>query len=304
MMIEGSIGTHDGDEYFAIDGVASGDHRSSIITTGEIGYISDEVLILHGRKGLIAFAKSNRDSDVWKSQAFKTRTKPATQLPSHTIQTALPALLVLPSWKEDEDEESLTTTSLAMLAGKDGQGDRRFDFQIIDVPGIKPSGVYTGCYPSGTLDARTGLITTDGSSIIEVKAGWNGEEWTHTQDTIQQGMVPALLTAQDPYDAYQLGSGAGSRIFAVAEDGTTYRIDRDRNGTRTPVSLGKIEGLASPKGCFGVGDGAPDNAIDYTWGPLIWSDSAIYTSIDGLTLEDWTQDFVKFTQEEEEPNEN
>lgn len=304
MMIEGSIGTRDGDEYFAIDGVASGDHRSSIITTGEIGQVSDDVLILHGRKGLLVFAKSRRDSDVWKSQAFKTRTKPATQLPSHTVQTALPALLVLPSWKEDEDEESLTPTSISMLAGKDGEGDRRFDFQVIDVPGLKPTGVYSGCYPSGTLDARTGLITTDGSSIIDVKAGWNGEEWTHTQETIQQGMVPALLTAQDPYDAYQFGSGDCSRIFAVAEDGTTYRFDRDRNGTRTPVSLGKIEGLASPKGCFGVGDGAPDSMIDNTWGPLIWSDSAIYTSIDGETLEDWTSAFEPFTKEEEEPNEN
>lgn len=227
MMIEGRFDTYDGDEVFLIDGVASGDHRSSIITTGEIGTVPrDHVLILHGRKGLLAFAKSNKDPDVWKSQALKTRTKPATQLPSITgnwDQMALPALLVLPSWKEDEDEESLTPISLAMLAGKDGKGDRRFDFQVIDIPGIKPSGVYSGCYPAGTLDASTGLITTDGTSIVLIRAGWNGNEWSHTQDIVQQGMVPALLTNQSYYDAYAFDSSDGSTIFAVAEDGTVSR---------------------------------------------------------------------------------
>lgn len=309
MMIEGRFDTYNGDEVFLIDGVASGDHRSSIITTGEIGQVSDrsvgDTLVLHGRKGLLAFAQSNRDSDVWKSQAFKTRTKPATQLPSitqATDQTALPALLVLPSWKEDEDEGSLTPTSISMLAGKDGKGDRRFDFQIIDIPGLNPSGVYAGCYPAGTLDASTGLITTDGQSIVLIRAGWNGEEWTHTQETIQQGMVPALLTNQNYYDTYALDSSDGSPIFAVAEDGTTSRLDRSRQGIWTPVSLGKIEGLASPTGSCG-------RAL-LSWnagrssGPLIWSSTNIFVSKDGETLEDWTQDFVKFTQEEEEPNED
>ena len=308
MLIQGTIDTYHDELLFDGPTVISGDQSTSIIDSYTYGRAVDSstlsTLTIQGRKGISAWTENKRPwlDDTWCSQTFQKRTRLATQLPSSTratSQTALPALEVLPAWKEDEDEE-IKPKSLAMLAAKDSDSsDRYLDFQLIDIPGIKPSGVYAGCYPSGTLDARTGLITTDGSSIIDVKAGWNGEEWTHTQETIQQGMVPALLTAQDPYDAYQFGSGDCSRIFAVAEDGTTYRFDRDRNGTRTPVSLGKIEGLASPKGCFGVGDGAPDGAIDNTWGPLIWSDSAIYTSIDGETLEDWTQDFLKFTQEEE-----
>lgn len=300
MLITGDIYTYHDELLFDWQNVISGDHTTSIIDSYTNGSSTDYVYTLQGRKGVSAWCHNKLDYDgPYVSQTFQTRTRLATQLPSSTEatdQTALPALEVLPAWKEDEDEE-VKPKSLAMLAAKDSVAEaRKYDFQLIDIPGLKPSGVYSGCYPSGTLDARTGLVTTDGSSIIEVKAGWNGTDWTHTQTTIQQGMVPALLTAQDPYDAYQLGSGDCSRIFAVAEDGTTYRIDRDRNGTRTPVSLGKIEGLASPKGCFGVGD--------YTWGPLIWSDSAIYASLDGLTLEDWTQDFVRFTQEEEEPNGN
>ena len=306
MMIEGYVDTIDDDEYFRIDGVASGDHRSSIITTGEIGSVSadsrtDYALILHGRKGLIAFAKSKRDSDVWKSQALKTRTKPATQLPSitqATTQTALPALLVLPSWKEDEDEESLTPTSISMLAGKDGKGDRSFDFQVIDVPGLKPSGVYSGCYPSGTLDNMTGLITTDGSSIIEVKAGWNGTDWIHSQATIQQGFVPSLMTsASCESPTYWQGT-----IFTVAEDGSVVRLDRPVNGEWSPTSLGKIEGLASPTGSCGRSLSDSDARWDY--GPLIWSSTNVFVSKDGKTLEDWTQDFQKFTQEEEKPNGN
>lgn len=309
MMIEGGSSKSYDEWYFSISGVASGDHRSSIITTGDIGQVSDRsvgtALILHGRKGLLAFVHSRRDSDVWKSQAFKTRTKPATQLPSitqATSQTALPALLVLPSWKEDEDEESLSPTSLAMLAGKNGKGDRLFDFEVIDVPGLKPSGVYSGCYPAGTLDARTGLITTDGTSIVLIRAGWNGTEWTHSQETIHQGMVPALLTAQNYYDAYALDSSDGSPIFAVAEDGTASRLDRSRQGIWTPVNLGKIEGLASPTGSCGRSNAS--SWKEQAYGPLIWSSTNIFVSKDGETLEDWTQDFEKFTKEEEQPNEN
>lgn len=304
MMIEGSASKSYDEYYFSTGSVTSGDHRSSIITTGEIGRVSDsstgKVLILHGRKGLIAFAKSNRDSDVWKSQAFKTRTKPATQLPSitgHTGQTALPALLVLPSWKEDEDEESLTPTSISMLAGKDGKGDRWFDFQVIDIPGLKPSGVYASCYPSGTLDISTGLLTTDGSSIIEVKAGWNGEDWSHSQTTIQPDFVPSLMTSA----ASRSPLSYSDTIFTVAEDGSVVRLDRPVEGSWAPTSLGKIEGLASPTGSCGLSYAGSE---EWAYGPLIWSSSNIFVSKDGETLEDWTQDFQKFTKEEEEPNEN
>ena len=299
MMIKGYLYNQD---YFRINGVASGDHRSSIITTGEIGNIPrDDVFILHGRKGLLAFARSEKDYDVWKSQAFKTRTKPATQLPFITWnydQMALPALLVLPSWKEDEDEESLAPTSLAMLAGKAGQGDRRFDFQVIDVPGVKPSGVYSGCYPSGTLDNTTGLLTTDGSSIIEVKAGWNGEDWTHSQTTIQPDFVPSLMTSASGKSSYNQDT-----IFAVAEDGSVMRLDHPVDGVWSPTSLGKIEGLASPTGSCGLSH-YESYWKSRAYGPLIWSSSNIFVSKDGETLEDWTSDFVKFTQEEEKPNEN
>ena len=301
MMIEGYVSVND----FSIAGVASGDHRSSIITTGEIGRVSPDsittgyALILHGRKGLIVFTELRGD-DVCKSQAFKTRTKPATQLPSitqATMQTALPALLVLPSLKEDEDEESLTPTSISMLAGKDGKGDRSFDFQVIDVPGLKPSGVYAGCYPSGTLDGMTGLLTTDGSSIIEVKAGWNGTDWTHSQTTIQPSFVPSLMTsASCKSPTYLQGT-----IFTVAEDGSVVRLDRPVEGSWAPTSLGKIEGLASPTGSCGLSYAGSE---EWAYGPLIWSSSNIFVSKDGDTLEDWTQDFVRFTQEEEEPNEN
>ena len=306
MMIEGDSYKSYDKWYFSIDGIASGDHRSSIITTGEIGRVSADsstgyALILHGRKGLLAFAKSNRDSDVWKSQAFKTRTKPATQLPSitqATMQTALPALLVLPSWKEDEDEESLTPTSLAMLAGKDGKGDRSFDFQVIDIPGLKPSGVYAGCYPSGTLDGMTGLLTTDGSSIIEVKAGWNGTDWSHSQATIQQGFVPSLMTsASCDSPTYSQGT-----IFTVAEDGSVVRLDRPVNGEWSPTSLGKIDGLASPTGSCGIALSEWSARTNY--GPLIWSSTNVFVSKDGKTIEDWTQDFQKFTKEEEKTNGN
>ena len=294
MMIKGYLYNQD---YFRINGVASGDHRSSIITTGEIGNIPrDDVFILHGRKGLLAFARSEKDHDVWKSQAFKTRTKPATQLPFITWdsdQMALPALLVLPSWKEDEDEESLAPTSLAMLAGKAGQGDRRFDFQVIDVPGVKPSGVYSGCYPSGTLDNTTGLLTTDGSSIIEVKAGWNGEDWTHSQTTIQPDFVPSLMTSASGKSSYNQDT-----IFAVAEDGSVMRLDHPVDGVWSPTSLGKIEGLASPTGSCGLSH-YESYWKSRAYGPLIWSSSNIFVSKDGETLEDWTQDFVRFTQEEE-----
>lgn len=301
MMIEGYTYKSYDEWYFAIDGVVSGDHRSSIITTGEIGTVPrDHVLILHGRKGLLAFAKSKQDPDVWKSQALKTRTKPATQLPSITgnwDQTALPALLVLPSWKEDEDEESLSPTSISMLACKTGKGDRRFDFQVIDVPGLKPSGVYTGCYPSGTLDGMTGLLTTDGSSIIDVKAGWNGEDWSHSQSTIQPSFVPSLMTsASCESPTYLQGT-----IFTVAEDGSVVRLDRPVEGVWSPTSLGKIEGLASPTGSCGRALSVWSTG---SYGPLIWSSSNIFVSKDGKTLEDWTQDFLKFTKEEEEPNEN
>ena len=302
MMIKGYLYKNN---YFRINGVASGDHRSSIITTGEIGNIPrDDVFILHGRKGLLAFARSEKDYDVWKSQALKTRTKPATQLPYipwDSDQMALPALLVLPSWKEDEDEESLSPTSLAMLAGKAGRGDRRFDFKVIDVPGLKPSGVYSGCYPSGTLDNTTGLLTTDGSSIIEVKAGWNGADWTHSQTTIQPDFAPSLMTSA--------ASRSPSRyidtiftIFTVAEDGSVVRLDRPVEGSWVPTSLGKIEGLASPTGSCGLSH-YESYWKNLAYGPLIWSDSNIFVSRDGETLEDWTQDFVRFTQEEE-PNEN
>ena len=306
-----------GREWYSTDGwrlnrdaVISGDNNTSIIDSYTYGRARTDghtmdTLTLQGRKGISAWTPNPLywiSSEIWVSQTFQKRTRLATQLPSvtrATDQTALPALEVLPAWKEDE-EDSVKAESLAMIAAKDSDLTARYlDFQLIDIPGLKPSGVYSGCYPAGTLDARTGLITTDGSSIVLIRAGWNGEDWTHAQTTIQQGMVPALLTAQDPDDAYQLGSGDCSRIFAVAEDGTTYRIDRDRNGTRTPVSLGKIEGLASPTGSCGVGDGAADDGIDETWGPLIWSSSAIYTSIDGLTLEDWTSAFEPFTKEEE-----
>ena len=296
MMIEGSVSTSYNKDYFSVDGVASGDHRSSIITTGEIGRVSADsstgyALILYGRKGLLAFAKSNKDSYVWKSQAFKTRTKPATQLPSitqATMQTALPALLVLPSWKEDEDEESLTPTSISMLAGKDGKGDRLFDFQVIDIPGIKPSGVYAGRYPSGTLDNMTGLITTDGSSIIEVKAGWNGTDWTHSQTTIQPDFVPVLMTSASCWQG---------TIFTVAEDGSVVRLDHPVEGSWAPTLLGKIEGLASPTGS--CGRTLSELSTSTSYGPLIWSSTNIFVSKDGLTLEDWTSAFEPFTKEEE-----
>lgn len=295
------------------DEIISGDNNTSIIDSYTDGRSSTTdhtyyTLTLQGRKGISAWTENPRywiSSDMWVSQTLQKRTRLATQLPSSTAatsQTALPALEVLPAWKEDE-EDDVKPKSLAMLAAKDSDSSGRYlDFQLIDIPGLKPSGVYSGCYPAGTLDARTGLVTTDGSSIIEVKAGWNGTDWTHTQTTIQQGMVPALLTAQDPYDAYQLGSGDCSRIFAVAEDGTVSRIDRDRNGTRTPVSLGKIEGLASPTGSCGRSNASYRKERAY--GPLIWSSTNVFVSKDGETLEDWTQDFVRFTQEEEEPNEN
>ena len=296
MMIKGYV-----NDYFRINGVASGDHRSSIITTGEIGTIRGDVLILHGRKGLLAFTRSEKDYDVWKSQALKTRTKPATQLPYSywdPDQMALPALLVLPSWKEDEDEEALSPISLAMLAGKAGRGDRRVDFQVIDVPGLKPSGVYSGCYPSGTLDNTTGLITTDGSSIIEVKAGWNGTDWTHSQTIIQPDFAPSLMTSASCYSP----TDSPDTIFTVAEDGSVVRLDRPVDGVWSPTSLGKIEGLASPTGSCG------SSHYESYWksrayGPLIWSSSNIFVSRDGETLEDWTSAFEPFTKEEE-PNEN
>ena len=302
MMIEG-YSSKSYDEYsFSIDGIASGDHRSSIITTGEIGNVPrDHVLILHGRKGLLAFARSNKNYYVWKSQALKTRTKPATLLPSITgnwDQMALPALLVLPSWKEDEDEESLSPTSISMLAGKGGKGDRRFDFQIIDVPGLKPSGVYSGCYPSGTLDGMTGLLTTDGSSIIEVKAGWNGTDWSHSQATIQPDFVPSLMTSA----SCESPSYSEGIIFAVAEDGSVVRLDRPVEGSWVPTSLGKIEGLASPTGS--CGRTLSEWSTSTSYGPLIWSSTNIFVSKDGKTLEDWTSAFEPFTKEEEESNEN
>ena len=295
------------DDLVLYPNVVSGDHLTSIIDSYTNGYCateySSDVLTLQGRKGVSVRRHDKRDYDgPYVSQTFQKRTRLATQLPRvtrATAQTALPALEVLPAWKEDEGE-NLEPESLAMLAVKDSVAEaRNYDFQIIDVPGIKPSGVYAGCYPAGTLDARTGLITTDGSSIVLIRAGWNGKEWTHTQETIQQGMIPALLTAQDSYDAYSLEDRDGSSIFAVAEDGTTYRIDRDRNGKWTPVGIGKIDSLASPTGSCGVSNGALDNAIDEAWGPLIWSGSAVYTSMDGKTLEDWTSAFEPFTKEEE-----
>ena len=305
MLLTGNVHTYHDEMLLDWPNVISGDQSTSIIDSYTNGSSTDYVYTLHGRKGVSAWCHNKRDYDgPYVSQTFQTRTRLATQLPSVTRaadQTALPALEVLPAWKEDEDEE-IKPTSLAMLAAKDSDSTGRYlDFQVIDIPGIKPSGVYSGCYPAGTLDARTGLITTDGSSIVLIRAGWNGKEWTHTQDTIQQGMVPALLTDQDYGDAYALGSYNGSRIFAVAEDGSVVRLDRDRDGVWTPVSLGKIEGLASPTGSCGASTEYQDS--DDIAGPLIWSDSAIYTSIDGLTLEDWTQDFLKFTQEEE-PNGN
>lgn len=289
------------------DAVISGDNATSIIgsyTTGRVAttYTSD-IITLQGRKGVSVWSHSKQDYDAYEPQAFQTRTRLATQLPSvtrATAQTALPALEVLPAWKEDEDED-IKPKSLAMLAAKDSVAEsRNYDFKLIDVPGIKPSGVYTGCYPSGTLDARTGLITTDGTSIVLIRAGWNGNEWTHTQTTIQQGMVPVLLTAQDPDDTYALESWDGSHIFAVAEDGSVVRLDRQVSGVWTPVSLGKIEGLASPTGSCGASTEHQDSGDPS--GPLIWSGSAIYTSIDGKTLEDWTPAFEPFTQEEEKPN--
>ena len=313
MLTTGEVHTYHDELLFDWTNVISGDQSTSIIdsyTDGRASVDSSSIrtLTLQGRKGISAWAKSHRywvDSDTWGSQTFQKRTRLATQLPSSTgatDQTALPALEVLPAWKEDEDEE-IKPKSLAMLAAKDSDSsDIYLDFQLIDIPGIKPSGVYSGCYPSGTLDARTGLITTDGSSIVLIRADWNGKEWTHTQDTIQQGMVPALLTEQDYGDAYAFDSYDGSHIFAVAEDGTVSRIDRNRDGVWTPVSLGKIEGLASPTGSCGASTEYQDS--DDIAGPLIWSSSAIYASLDGLTLEDWTQDFIKFTQEEEKPNEN
>lgn len=296
------------------DEIISGDNNTSIIDSYTDGRVSTTdhtyyTLTLQGRKGISAWTENPRygiSSDMWVSQTFQKRTRLATQLPSSTAataQTALPALEVLPAWKEDE-EDDIKAKSLAMLAAKDSDSSGRYlDFQLIDIPGIKPSGIYSGCYPSGTLDARTGLITTDGASIVLIRAGWNGTDWTHTQETIQQGMVPALLTAQHYDDAYELGSRDGSRIFAVAEDGTVSRIDRDRDGVWTPVGLGKIEGLASPTGSCGVVTVDWDPTTS-RWGPLIWSDSAIYTSIDGETLEDWTSAFEPFTKEEEKPNEN
>lgn len=305
MLLTGYISKID-DDLVLYPNVVSGDHLTSIIDSYTNGYAStdysSDVLTLQGRKGVSVWSHDKRDYDgPYVSQTFQKRTRLATQLPSATratAQTALPALEVLPAWKEDE-EDSVKAESLAMIAAKDSIAEsRNYDFQLIDVPGIKPSGVYSGCYPAGTLDARTGLITTDGTSIVLIRAGWNGNEWTHTQDTIQQGMVPALLTSQDSYDAYALDSNPGSHIFAVAEDGTTSRLDRNIQGVWTPVSLGKIEGLASPTGSCGVATGEPE-AIDEGWGPLIWSASAIYTSIDGLTLEDWTSAFEPFTKEEE-----
>lgn len=293
------------------DAVISGDNNTSIIESYTDGRSADtntsSTLTLQGRKGISAWTESPRSwiSHMWVSQTFKKRTRLATQLPSvtrATAQTALPALEVLPAWKEDE-EDDIKPKSLSMLAAKDSDSSGRYlDFQLIDVPGIKPSGVYSGCYPSGTLDARTGLITTDGTSIVLIRAGWNGEEWTHTQTTIQQGMVPALLTAQDPDDTYALESWDGSHIFAVAEDGSVVRLDRQVSGVWTPVSLGKIEGLAAPTGSCGASTEHQDSGDPS--GPLIWSGSAIYTSIDGKTLEDWTPAFERFTQEEEKPNGN
>ena len=310
MLLTGYISKFDGD-LVLYPNVVSGDHTTSIIDSYTNGYVSTEyhsdVLTLQGRKGVSVWSHDKRDYDgPYVSQNFQKRTRLTTQLPRvtrATAQTALPALEVLPAWKEDE-EDDVKPKSLAMIAAKDSIAEsRNYDFQLIDITGIKPSGVYSGCYPGGTLDARTGLITTDGSSIVLIRAGWNGKEWTHTQATIQQGMIPALLTAQDSYDAYSLEDRDGSHIFAVAEDGTTSRLDRSIQGVWTPVSLSKIEGLASPTGSCGVSNGALDNAIDEAWGPLIWSSSAIYTSIDGLTLEDWTSAFEPFTKEEE-PNGN
>ena len=309
MLLTGTISEYH-DELLLDSRVISGDHTTSIIDSYTNGYVSTEyssdALTLQGRKGVSVWSHDKRGyDDPYVSQTFQKRTRLATQLPSvtrNTYQTALPALEVLPAWKEDEGEE-IKPKSLAMLAAKDSIAEsRNYDFQLIDIPGIKPSGVYAGCYPSGTLDARTGLITTDGTSIVLIRAGWNGKEWTHTQDTIQQGMVPALLTDQHYDDAYELDSSNGSHIFAVAEDGTASRLDRSIQGVWTPVSLGKIEGLASPTGSCGASRGGID-----TWdpsGPLIWSSSAIYGSLDGLTLEDWTSAFEPFTKEEEEPNEN
>lgn len=286
--------------------IFAGDDNTSIVESYAVGQqvtsnrISDAVT-LQGRKGLVAWSRSKIDSDLFVRQTFATRTRLATQLPTHTTatdQTAMPALLVMPAWKEDESDD-LKPESLAMLAAKDSDGDgKQLDFQLVQDLGVKPSGVYAGVFPSGTLDGRTGLITTDGASTILIRAGWNGKTWTHTQTTIQQGMVPALLTSQAEDDEFEFGSRDGSHIFAVAEDGTTSRLDRSRQGVWTPVSLGKIDGLASPTGSCGVATGALD-AIDEAWGPLIWSGSAIYTSIDGLTLEDWTSAFEPFTQEEE-----
>lgn len=313
MLLTGDIHTYHDELLLDSPNVISGDHTTSIIDSYTYGRGSTTdhtyyTLTLQGRKGISAWTENPRYwiSDTWVSQTFQKRTRLATQLPSvtrATDQTALPALEVLPAWKEDEGE-NLEPESLAMLAVKDSIAEARYlDFQLIDIPGLKPSGVYAGCYPSGTLDAWTGLITTDGTSIVLIRAGWNGKEWTHTQTTIQQGMVPALLTAQDSYDAYSLESRDGSHIFAVAEDGTTSRLDRSRQGVWTPVSLGKIEGLASPTGSCGVATGAA-YAIDEAWGPLIWSSSAIYGSLDGLTLEDWTASFEPFTKEEEQQNGN
>lgn len=306
MLLTGNVQTYHDEMLLDWPNVISGDHTTSIIDSYTNGYAntgySSDVLTLQGRKGVSVWSHDKRDYDgPYVSQTFQKRTRLATQLPSvtrATVQTALPALEVLPAWKEDEGDD-VKPKSLAMIASKDSIAEsRHYDFQLIDVPGIKPSGVYTGCFPSGTLDAWTGLITTDGTSIVLIRAGWNGKEWTHTQTTIQQGMVPALLTAQDSYDAYSLESRDGSHIFAVAEDGSVVRLDRQVNGSWSPTSIGKIEGLASPTGSCGVSTGSPD-AIDEAWGPLIWSDSAIYTSIDGLTLEDWTSAFEPFTKEEE-----
>ena len=307
MLIQGTIDTYHDELLFDGPTVISGDQSTSIIDSYTYGRRAVDsstlsTLTIQGRKGISAWTENKRPwlDDTWCSQTFQKRTRLATQLPSSTratSQTALPALEVLPAWKEDEDEE-IKPKSLAMLAAKDSDSsDRYLDFQLIDIPGLKPSGVYAGCYPSGTLDARTGLITTDGSSIVLIRAGWNGKEWTYTQDTIQQGMIPALLTEQNYYDAYQFGSGPGSHIFAVAEDGTVSRIDRDRDGVWTPVSLGKIDGLASPTGSCGL----PNTSYWETrsYGPLIWSSTNIFVSRDGKTLEDWTQDFVRFTQEED-----
>lgn len=284
--------------------VISGDQSTSIIDSYTDGRAvgGGTTLTLQGRKGISAWMKNLKywQSNAWGSQTFQKRTRLATQLPSSTratAQTALPALEVLPAWKEDEDEE-IKPKSLAMLATKGSDPNGYYlEFQLIDIPGIKPSDVYSGCYPAGTLDARTGLITTDGTSIVLIRAGWNGKEWTHTQDTIQQGMIPALLTDQDYYDAYSLGSSDGSHIFAVAEDGTVSRIDRDRDGVWTPVSLGKIEGLASPTGSCGTSYASSWEERSY--GPLIWSSTNVFVSKDGKTLEDWTPAFEKFSKEEE-----